>query len=47
MVNDGHLPCFRWLEPRACNIQVVRQLDSKFGCIVCMHDMVYTSCIKQ
>jgi hypothetical protein len=27
-----------------CNIQVVRNLDIKFGCLVCMHDMVYTSC---
>jgi hypothetical protein len=24
-----------------CNIQVVRQWDTKFGCIICMHDMVY------
>jgi hypothetical protein len=27
-----------------CNIQVVRNLDIKFGCFVYMHDMVYISC---
>jgi hypothetical protein len=31
----------------ACNIQVVRQLDTKFGCIICKHVIVYTSCTKQ
>jgi hypothetical protein len=31
----------------SCNIQVVRQLDTKFGCIICKHVIVYTSCTKQ
>jgi hypothetical protein len=26
------------------NIQVVRNLDTKFGCLICMHAMVYISC---
>jgi hypothetical protein len=36
---DGAVP--------ACNIQVVRQLDTKFGCIICKQVIVYTSCTKQ
>jgi hypothetical protein len=31
----------------SCNIQVVRQLDTKFGCITCKHVIVYTSGTKQ
>jgi hypothetical protein len=30
-----------------CDIQVVRQLDTKFGYIICKQDIVYTSCTKQ
>jgi hypothetical protein len=30
-----------------CNIQVVRQLDTKFGCIICKQVIVYTSCTMQ
>jgi hypothetical protein len=31
----------------ACDIQVVRQLDTKFGYIICKQDIVYTRCTKQ
>jgi hypothetical protein len=29
-----------------CNIQVIRQLDTKFGCIICMRVIVYISCTR-
>jgi hypothetical protein len=29
-----------------CDIQVVRQLDIKFGNNICKQDIVYTSCTK-
>jgi hypothetical protein len=35
-----------FLRGEGCNIQVVRQWDTKFGCIICMHDMVYIRCTK-
>jgi transcription elongation factor Elf1 len=35
-----------FLRGEGCNIQVVRQLDTKFGCITCKHVIVHISCTK-